>query len=74
MACLLLTSFSCLVVWPLSSSIGVFAVFLAINGVGCGAFFSLVPPVVGATFGAENMLGMLPVVWTCWSFGFFFVG
>lgn len=40
---------------------------------GCGSFFSLVPPVIGATFGGENTLGILPIVWTTWFCGFFFV-
>lgn len=71
--CLLFTGISSLVIWPLSSSIGVFSVFLVLNGMGCGSFFSLVPPVIGATFGGENTLGILPIVWTTWFCGFFFV-
>ncbi|KAH7121600.1 major facilitator superfamily domain-containing protein [Dactylonectria macrodidyma] len=70
--CLLFTGISSLVIWPLSSTIGIFSVFLVLNGMGCGAFFSLVPPVLGATFGGENTLGILPIVWTTWFFGFFF--
>ncbi|KAH6987070.1 major facilitator superfamily domain-containing protein [Ilyonectria destructans] len=70
--CLLFTGISSLVIWPLSSSIGVFSVFLVLNGMGCGSFFSLVPPVIGATFGGENTLGILPIVWTTWFCGFFF--
>ncbi|KAK2031711.1 MFS general substrate transporter [Colletotrichum zoysiae] len=70
--CVLLMGLSSLVVWPLSSSIGVFAVYLVLNGVGCGAFFSLTPIAVGATFGVENTLGIIPVIWTTWFCGFFF--
>jgi hypothetical protein len=28
---------------------------------------------VGATMGAENTLGILPILWTTWFCGFFFV-
>ncbi|KAM5349159.1 hypothetical protein ACJ41O_008982 [Fusarium nematophilum] len=70
--CLLCIGLSSLVVWPLASTAGIFSVFLVFNGVGCGAFFSLVPPVIGATMGPENTLGVLPIVWTTWFCGFFF--
>ncbi|CZS82076.1 unnamed protein product [Fusarium graminearum] len=70
--CLLFIGLSSLVVWPLASSVGIFSVFLIFNGIGCGAFFSLVPPMLGATMGPENTLGILPIVWTTWFCGFFF--
>jgi nitrate/nitrite transporter NarK len=72
-ACLLFIGLSSLVVWPLASTVGIFSVFLIFNGIGCGAFFSLVPPMLGATMGPENTLGILPLVWTTWFCGFFFV-
>ncbi|KAH7191582.1 major facilitator superfamily domain-containing protein [Fusarium oxysporum] len=70
--CLLFIGLSSLVVWPLASSVGIFSIFLVFNGIGCGAFFSLVPPMLGATMGPENTLGILPIVWTTWFCGFFF--
>ncbi|KAF9876675.1 ricin b lectin [Colletotrichum karsti] len=70
--CMLLMALSSLVVWPLSSSIGIFSVYLIFNGIGCGAFFSLTPIVVSSTFGGENTLSIIPVVWTTWFCGFFF--
>ncbi|KAF4332261.1 MCH2 (monocarboxylate permease) [Fusarium beomiforme] len=70
--CLLFIGLSSLVVWPLASSVGIFSIFLVFNGIGCGAFFSLVPPMLGATLGPENTLGVLPIVWTTWFCGFFF--
>ncbi|CAJ0547089.1 Ff.00g017160.m01.CDS01 [Fusarium sp. VM40] len=70
--CLLFIGLSSLVVWPLASTVGIFSVFLIFNGIGCGAFFSLVPPMLGATMGPENTLGVLPLVWTTWFCGFFF--
>ncbi|KAH7184525.1 major facilitator superfamily domain-containing protein [Fusarium flagelliforme] len=70
--CLLFIGLSSLVVWPLASTVGIFSVFLVFNGIGCGAYFSLVPPMLGATMGPENTLGILPIVWTTWFCGFFF--
>ncbi|TIC94050.1 Monocarboxylate transporter 2 [Colletotrichum higginsianum] len=70
--CILFMSLSSLIVWPLSTSIGIFAVYLIFNGIGCGAFFSLTPIAISATFGGENTLSIIPVVWTTWFCGFFF--
>ncbi|OLN97177.1 putative transporter MCH4-like protein 2 [Colletotrichum chlorophyti] len=70
--CILFMSLSSLIVWPLSSSIGIFSVYLIFNGIGCGAFFSLTPIAVSSTFGGENTLSIIPVVWTTWFCGFFF--
>ncbi|KAH6686407.1 major facilitator superfamily domain-containing protein [Plectosphaerella plurivora] len=72
LACLLLMGLSSLVVWPLSRSTGVFAVYLVLNGLGCGAFFSLVPSTLGQLFGSKNTMGLVPIVWTTWFCGFFF--
>ncbi|KAL0936265.1 ricin b lectin [Colletotrichum truncatum] len=69
---MLFMALSSLVVWPLSSSIGIFSVCLVFNGIGCGAFFSLTPIAVSSTFGGENTLSIIPVVWTTWFCGFFF--
>ncbi|EGY23292.1 uncharacterized protein VDAG_04730 [Verticillium dahliae VdLs.17] len=70
--CLLLTGLSMLVVWPFASSMAVLMCFIVLNGIGCGAFFSLVPVVLGSAFGATNVLGTIPLIWTTWFFGFFF--
>ncbi|EEY23385.1 conserved hypothetical protein [Verticillium alfalfae VaMs.102] len=70
--CLLLTGLSMLVVWPFASSMAVLMTFIVLNGIGCGAFFSLVPVVLGSAFGATNVLGTIPLIWTTWFFGFFF--
>ncbi|KAF4918122.1 Aspyridones efflux protein apdF [Colletotrichum viniferum] len=70
--CMLFMALSSLVVWPLSSSIGIFSIYLIFNGIGCGAFFSLTPIAVSSTFGGENTLSIIPVVWTTWFCGFFF--
>ncbi|KAK1623508.1 major facilitator superfamily transporter [Colletotrichum phormii] len=70
--CMLFMALRSLIVWPLSSSIGIFSVYLIFNGIGCGAFFSLTPIAVSATFGGKNTLRIIPVVWTTWFCGFFF--
>lgn len=70
---LLLCAVSALAIWPFASSLGVLVFFAIINGIGCGAFFSLFTTVLGAVFGPENTMGVLPMVWTVWFFGFFFV-
>ncbi|ATY60992.1 fungal specific transcription factor [Cordyceps militaris] len=63
---------SSLAVWPFSSSMGTLAAFAVINGIGCGSFFSLFPTVLGSVFGQENTMGVLPIMWGGWFFGFFF--
>ncbi|KAF4592296.1 monocarboxylate transporter [Ophiocordyceps camponoti-floridani] len=67
-----LCSISALAVWPFASSIGILSLFTVISGTGCGAFFSLFPTVVSAVFGPENTLGVLPMLWAGWFFGYFF--
>ncbi|KAJ6785953.1 hypothetical protein PWT90_03903 [Aphanocladium album] len=63
---------SSLAIWPFSSNMGVLAVFAVINGIGCGSFFSLFPTVLGSVFGPQNTMGVLPIMWGGWFFGFFF--
>lgn len=70
---LLLCGVSALAVWPFASTLGLLALFAVINGAGCGAFFSLFPTTLGAVFGPQNTMAVLPIMWTSWFFGFFFV-
>jgi MFS family permease len=42
---------SMLAIWPVSTSLGPLAVFVIINGISNGGFFSIMPTVVGAVFG-----------------------
>lgn len=70
---LICCTISSLLIWPFSSNIGVLALFAVINGVGCGAFFSLFPTVLGSVFGSQHTMGVLPIMWGGWFFGFFFV-
>ncbi|EPS31782.1 hypothetical protein PDE_06740 [Penicillium oxalicum 114-2] len=69
---LLLAGISALAIWPFANSVAVLSVFIVLNGLGCGAFFSLIPATVGSMFGAKNTMGVLPVLWAGWFFGYFF--
>ncbi|GLI77722.1 hypothetical protein PoHVEF18_006015 [Penicillium ochrochloron] len=69
---LLLAGVSALAIWPFADSVAVLSVFIVLNGLGCGAFFSLIPAAVGSMFGAKNTMGVLPILWAGWFFGYFF--
>lgn len=70
---LLLAGVSALAIWPFADSVAILSVFIVLNGLGCGAFFSLIPAAVGSMFGAKNTMGVLPILWAGWFFGYFFV-
>ncbi|KAK8931666.1 hypothetical protein H634G_04196 [Metarhizium anisopliae BRIP 53293] len=68
---LLFCGVSALAIWPFVTNMGLLVFFTIINGVGCGSFFSLFPLAVGTTFGAPNTMGILPILWQAWIFGYF---
>ncbi|QPG95145.1 hypothetical protein C2857_007731 [Epichloe festucae Fl1] len=68
---LFLCGVSGLCIWPFVDSLGLLIFFAIVNGVGCGSFFSLFPLAVGTSFGAPNTMGILPVLWQAWVFGYF---
>lgn len=70
---LFLCGVSGLCIWPFVDSLGLLIFFAIVNGVGCGSFFSLFPLAVGTSFGAPNTMGILPVLWQAWVFGYFLV-
>ncbi|PYH42852.1 MFS general substrate transporter [Aspergillus saccharolyticus JOP 1030-1] len=51
---LLLSALSMLIIWPVSTSIGPLIVFVIINGMSNGGFFSTIPTVVGNVFGSAR--------------------
>ncbi|KAL3476754.1 major facilitator superfamily domain-containing protein [Aspergillus californicus] len=51
---LLLSAISMLVIWPVSNSVGPLVVFVIINGMSNGGFFSTIPTVVGNVFGSAR--------------------
>ncbi|GAB0132785.1 hypothetical protein EsDP_00001211 [Epichloe bromicola] len=68
---LFLCGVSGLCIWPFVDSLGLLIFFAIVNGVGCGSFFSLFPLAVGTSFGAPNIMGILPILWQAWVFGYF---
>ncbi|GAO13707.1 hypothetical protein UVI_02018080 [Ustilaginoidea virens] len=68
---LFLSGVSGLCIWPFVTSFGLLILFAVVNGIGCGSFFSLFTVAVGALFGAENTMGILPILWQAWIFGYF---
>ncbi|KAH8836517.1 hypothetical protein MCOR27_007870 [Pyricularia oryzae] len=57
---------SMLVLWPASTSLAPLAVFVVVNGVANGAFFSTMPTVAGNVFGSARVgvaMGMLVTGW-----------
>lgn len=59
--------------WPFANSLGLLIFFAILNGVGSGGFFSLMPVVVGAVFGDGELAGVMSVLTTSWTFGYFLV-
>lgn len=67
---LLLNAITLLLVWPFSASVGPLAVFVVLNGLGNGSFFSAMPPVVGSLFGSLRMPVVMGMVITGWGPGY----
>ncbi|KAG5972517.1 hypothetical protein E4U58_006519 [Claviceps cyperi] len=68
---LFLSGVSNLCIWPFVDSLGLLVLFAIVNGVGSGSFFSLFPLALTTTFGASNVMSILPIMWQAWMFGFF---
>ncbi|KAL5362165.1 major facilitator superfamily domain-containing protein [Aspergillus floccosus] len=67
---LLLSALSMLVLWPVSTSIGPLIVFVIINGMSNGGFFSTMPTVVGNVFGSARVPVAMGMVVTGWAGGY----
>ncbi|KAH0338731.1 MFS general substrate transporter, partial [Aureobasidium melanogenum] len=63
---LLLNSTTFLVVWPFSTTLGPLIVFVILNGLGNGGFFSATPPVVSSLFGSLRMPVVMGMIITGW--------
>lgn len=70
---LLLNAITLLLVWPFSTSVPPLAVFVVLNGLGNGAFFSAMPPVVGSLFGSLRMPVVMGMIITGWGPGYLLV-
>lgn len=70
---LLLSALSMLIIWPISTSLGPLIVFVIVNGMANGGFFSTMPTVVGNTFGSARVSVVMGMVVTGWAGGYLLV-
>ena len=61
---------SMLVVWPASQSLAPLAVFVVVNGMANGGFFSTMPTVVGNVFGSARVSVAMGMIVTSWAGGY----
>ncbi|RYP18619.1 hypothetical protein DL765_003826 [Monosporascus sp. GIB2] len=61
---------SMLVVWPVSQSLAPLAIFVIVNGLANGGFFSTMPTVVGNVFGSARVSVAMGMVVTSWAGGY----
>lgn len=67
---LMLSALSMLCLWPISSSLGPLVVFVILNGMGNGGFFSVMPTVVSNIFGSVRVSVAMGAVVTSWTGGY----
>ncbi|KZP11025.1 MFS general substrate transporter [Athelia psychrophila] len=67
---MLLSAGSMLAVWPASDALAPFGVFILLNGVGNGGFFSTIPSVVGHVYGPKRLPSALAMIVTAWGAGY----
>ncbi|KAJ1327439.1 MFS transporter MCT family solute carrier family 16 (monocarboxylic acid transporters) member 10 [Microdochium nivale] len=67
---MLLSAVSMLAVWPASVSLAPMAVFVIVNGLANGGFFSTMPTVVGNVFGSARLGVAMGMVVTTWAGGY----
>lgn len=69
----MLTAISMLAIWPASTSLGPLTVFVVMNGISNGGFFSTMPTVVSNVFGSARMSVAMSMVITGWIGGYLMV-
>ena len=67
---LLVCAISMLVVWPASQSLAPLAIFVVVNGMANGGFFSTMPTVVGNVFGSARVSVAMGMIVTSWAGGY----
>ncbi|TDZ36027.1 Aspyridones efflux protein apdF [Colletotrichum spinosum] len=67
---MLLSSVSMLAIWPASTTLGPMVVFVIVNGVSNGGFFSTMPTVVGNVFGSARVSVAMSMIVTGWTGGY----
>ena len=70
---LMINALSMLAIWPVSSSVAPLVVFIVMNGMSSGGFFSLIPSVVSSVYGNTRTANALAMTVSGWGFGYFFV-
>lgn len=70
---MIMSALSMLAVWPVSDSLAPFVVFILINGIGNGGFFSTIPSVVGHVYGPKRLPTALAMVVSAWGAGYMMV-
>lgn len=70
---LALTGLSMLVLWPLSTNLPPMVIFVILNGIANGGFFSTMPTVVGSLFGSAKVSVAMGMVVTGWAGGYLMV-
>ncbi|CAG8235595.1 unnamed protein product [Penicillium salamii] len=66
----LLSGLSMIIIWPVSTSIGPLVVFVIVNGMANGGFFSTMPIVVGSVFGSTRVTVAMGMTVTGWAGGY----
>ncbi|KAH7923170.1 MFS general substrate transporter [Leucogyrophana mollusca] len=66
---LVVSALSLLAIWPVSTALAPFIVFIVINGLGNGGFFSTMPSVVGHVYGPRISIAFAMVV-SSWAVGY----
>ncbi|OHW91804.1 major facilitator superfamily transporter [Colletotrichum incanum] len=67
---LALSAVSMLAIWPASTTLGPMVVFVVINGISNGGFFSTMPTVVGNVFGSARVSVAMSMIVTGWAGGY----
>ena len=63
-----------LALWPVSTSLAPMIVFVVMNGISNGGFFSTMPTVVGNVFGSAKVSVAMGMIVTGWTGGYLMVG
>ncbi|KAF8894392.1 major facilitator superfamily domain-containing protein [Infundibulicybe gibba] len=67
---LLLSAVSILAIWPVSNNLPPLIVFIVLNGLGNGGFFSTIPSVVGYIYGPPRVSTVLAMILSAWAAGY----
>lgn len=70
---LVLSSLSMLAIWPASQSLGPLALFVVVNGLSNGGFFSTTPTVASSVFGSARVGVVMSMIMTGWVGGYLLV-